>query len=192
MVPVNTGLLLAGGAGKGLTIEHACNLLALRRFEPAGAEQRIEDAALFAALSRNLSKNSRELRLETLRVQLGLFRELDYLPLSAGTSRSDMDIDTVKSHYSGPCRIMHKLYEYEQAVLGFETEKSKEATLRQVSVMLSTGLVPEPYVAAAYQMMVGSLWLKFAPGHQPAMGVLQQVFRLHPEKYLATHLDLLE
>ena len=191
-IPANTELLLASEDGKLLKIEHADNLLALKGFKSVEAEQRIQDVPLFNALSGNLSKNSRELRLETLRVQLGLFAELDYLTFDANHSRSDLDIETVRSHYSGPCPIMHKLYEYERSKLGFETEKSKDTVLRQVSVILSTGLVPEQYVLAVYHMMIGSLWLKFVPCHQSAMEVLQQVFRLNPDKFLAKHLDLLE
>ena len=96
MIPSNIGLLLSIKHEKIGKIDQAGNLCALRYFVASKAKTRIEDFVLLEALSRNLSKNSRELRLETLKVQLGLFEQLDYLEFNENNSRNKMDIDTVK------------------------------------------------------------------------------------------------
>ena len=96
MIPSNIGFLLSIKNENVDKIDQADNLCALKYFAASESKARFEDFALLDVLSRNLSKNSRELRLETLRVQLGLFKQLDYLEFNDNNSRNKMDIETVK------------------------------------------------------------------------------------------------
>ena len=116
--------------------------------------------------------NSRELRIQSLRILNDNFSTLDYLPFEQEKARSDLTNEIVQEHYSGPCLLLDKLRQYEALEVGFETMKSKETLLRSIQVMLSSGLVPEVYVLAAYSMMVGCLQIKFSPVHEAAMEVL--------------------
>ena len=171
-------------------------MLALRLFRPAASAKQSVDLgnnhALFLSLCGNLGKNSRELRIQSLRVLNEHFAALDYLPFDKEKARSDLTNETVEEYYSGPCPLLAKLSQYEELEVGFDTMKAKEALLRSIQVMLSSGLVPEVYVLAAYHMMVGCLQIKFSPVHEAAIEVLAQIFKLNPETYLGKHLSLVK
>lgn len=82
---------------------------------------------------------------------------MDYLPFEQDKARSDLTNEMVQEFYSGTCPLLEKLGQYEALEIGFDTMKSKESLLRSVCIMLSSGLVPEVYVLAAYHMMIGCL-----------------------------------
>ena len=82
-----------------------------------------------------------------------------------GTEKANVDQEQVKNFYSGECAILTKLREYESIKLAFETERTREQILRNIQVQISTGLVPDDYLDTVFNHMIGSLWLKYTPGH---------------------------
>lgn len=76
--------------------------------------------------------------------------------------------------------------------LAFETERPRETILRNIEVQVQTGLVPIVYLECLFNLMIGSLWLKFTPGYAPAMSLLQKIISLEPERFLGRFLRLLE
>lgn len=59
--------------------------------------------------------------------------------------------------------LLDFLWKIEEPEITFETEKIKGSNLRNVSVLIKTGLVPEHYMQAAYHFLVGCFWIKFIP-----------------------------
>lgn len=139
-------------------------------------------------MNRNLSQNSIELRKATLKVLNELFETEDYLVLD----EANVDQIQIKKFYSGSCKVLSKLLEYESIRLAFETERTRETILRNVEVQISTGLVPDLYLDTVYHLMIGSLWLKFTPGYAPAMSLLQKIVTLKPERFLGRFLSMLD
>ena len=87
---------------------------------------------MFISLCKNLSKNSRELRTNSLRVLQELFEKLEFMPFDPEKARSDLTNELVEEFYSGNCPLLEKLSQYEALEVGFETMKNKEAILRSV------------------------------------------------------------
>jgi hypothetical protein len=71
-------------------------------------------------------------------------------------------------------------------------EKTKNAILRKIAVVVGSGLLPEIYLDMVYNFCVGVLWLKFTLVYGSAISVLKELFRIYPQQYLKRHLDLLE
>ena len=86
---------------------------------------------LFLALNRNLSKNSTELRKATLKVLDSYFATELYLT-DADLAR--VDSDQVKKFYTGECKMLSKLLEYEHIKLAFETDRPRASILRNIEV----------------------------------------------------------
>ena len=55
------------------------------------------------------------------------------------------------------------MYEFEKTEVGFAHEKDKESKLRQIEVFIKRQIVPTTYLRAAFNFLVGCLWIKFSP-----------------------------
>lgn len=141
-------------------------------------------------LSQNLCKNSSELRLLSLQVHEMLFKPCEYL--KKPKQEESKDQETIDTYYTGECDLVTLLVQYEKLPLKLDTEKTKNSVVRKVQVMISSGFVPEFYLDLAYNFLVGCLWLRFLPLHEPAQHALSEVFRVNPEVYLARHIQLTE
>jgi hypothetical protein len=98
----------------------------------------------------------------------------------------------VNKFYTGECLILSKLLEYEGIKLAFETERPREQILRTIEVQITTCLVPEEYMDTVYHMMIGSLWLKYTPGHTPAMSLIQEIITQKSDVFMGRFLSLFE
>ena len=92
---------------------------------------------LLESLCLNLSKNSRALRISTLKV-MNFFDQQNF----ESSENSKIDSETIKQFYSGKCGILGLLLKAEELPLNFETEKVKANILRKVQIMLASELVP--------------------------------------------------
>ena len=144
-------------------------MLILRSFKATKKLRVSANSDLFLKLNTNLSKNSTALREATLDVLNELFFTEHFV---TSHEKATVDLDQARKFYSGECTILAKLLEYERIKLAFETERARETILRTILVQVATGLVPTAYLDTLFHMMIGSLWLKFTPGHQPAMLLL--------------------
>ena len=114
-----------------------------------------EHSKLFDALSGNLIKNSRTLRLLSLNL-LRRFRALHFL--AVGEEQSSEQYATTK-----PCNCFELMYQFEKTEISFMTEKNKQAQLEKLEVMTKFGVVPVDYHQALYNFFIGCLWIKFKP-----------------------------
>jgi hypothetical protein len=112
------------------------------------------------ALSLNLSKGSRALRLESLRVMC-LSTPLEFKK----ESKVNKDEATVAQYYTGHCNVITLLKECEEIEITVSASKEKVILLRKVSLMCSSGYVPREYLHAVYSYCIGCLWVKFTPLH---------------------------
>ena len=53
-----------------------------------------------------------------------------------------MNKETIKEHYTGLCKVLDLMLEYESHVPGFETERRMGNILKKVEVYVTSGLVP--------------------------------------------------
>jgi hypothetical protein len=88
-------------------------------------------------------------------------------------------LESANKHYKGECLLLDFIWKIEEPEITFETEKTKGLNLRNVSVLIKTGLVPQHYMQAAYHFLVGCLWIKFVPLLVPVFECLQEVFALN-------------
>lgn len=141
-----------------LTVANSQSLFILKHFIARGVKP-TSDADVQQALTLNLSKNSRELRIATLKV-LSMFEPEEYLTPQEGHK---YDLDTIKNFYTGPCQILGFMLKAEECQISLDTEKTKSNLLRRVSLMLQSDLVPSLYVTVCYRFAIGCFWVKFAP-----------------------------
>lgn len=57
-----------------------------------------------------------------------------------------LDLESATKHYRGPCPVLTHLLKMEQTAVNVEHEKQKGSCLRNVKVLVQTGLVPDLYL----------------------------------------------
>lgn len=129
---------------------------------------------LFAKLVANLSKNNRELRIATLKLLDRAFSEVPYDTYNPAVHTA-IDLESAK-RYSGPCPLIPLLLKFESAEVDITYEKIKGSSLRDVQVLLTTGLVPPEYIKTIYVFLVGCLWIKFLPIYEPTFACFTELF----------------
>ena len=134
---------------------------------------------LWGKLCNNLSTNSRQLRISTIKLMLKMFETADFIIYDQEEHGHLLDLDSANKHYKGECLMLDFLWKIEEPEITFETEKTKGSNLRNVSVLIKTGLLPEPYMQAAYHYLVGCMWIKFVPLLAHVFECLQEVFALN-------------
>jgi len=137
----------------------------------------------------NLSTNNRDLRIATLKL---IDRAFEEVPFEAYDPQLHTSIDLESSkRYTGPCPLLALLLRFENAEIDITSEKIKASSLRDVQVLLATGLVPTIYMKAIYHFLVGCLWIKFLPIQEPVFSCFAELFAHHKE-LLHDHIWLLE
>jgi hypothetical protein len=129
------------------------------------------------AISSNLIKNSREVRLVSLR----LLQQFEPLDFEKG--------DDISETFQGPCLALPLLHDFERTAIGFEFEKNKELQLRRLDVIIKSGVMPSPYHDIVYNFLIGSLWIKFAPIQEPVHDCLAAI--LKSEKLVKRHAEIM-
>jgi hypothetical protein len=87
------------------------------------------------AISSNLMKNSRQVRLVSLKLLLQ-FEPLDFL------TSADPEVE-ISSTFTGPCIALPLLFEFEKTAINFEFEKNKELQLRRLEVIIKSTVMPK-------------------------------------------------
>ena len=118
---------------------------------------------LVSKLVENLAKNHRQLRLVTLRLIEHAFESLSFVDYDPEKHGHLCDLESATKNYRGPCPVISHLLKMESTAINIEHEKQKASCLRNVKVLIETGLVPELYLKATYFFLVGCLWIKFLP-----------------------------
>jgi len=91
-----------------------------------------EHQSTFNAVVNNLSKNSRGLRIASLKILTEHFETMSF----KGSSEVDKDQSIVNQFYTGDCNLLGLLRECEEAPISMDTEKIKNSTLRRVQLMV--------------------------------------------------------
>jgi len=55
------------------------------------------------------------------------------------------------------------MLQFEQVNISFETEKTKILLIKKIETILESGLVPDIYVEAGFNFLIGAFWIKFTP-----------------------------
>jgi hypothetical protein len=145
---------------------------------------------LAEALSSNLCKNSRELRLETLQVLLRF--ELLHFEKPQDPEAEISELYTNEK----PCEIIQLMWDFERTTIGFKYEKDKENQLQRLEVMLQSGLVPQKYLELAYNFLIGCLWIKFTPIQETVQACIAAIIKAtageQREFFVLKHIKLLK
>ena len=73
------------------------------------------------------------------------FALVDFVEYDPDTHTS-IDLDSATKFYTGECLILDFVWKVEEPDVSFETEKLKASNLRNIAVLIKTGLVPPEYV----------------------------------------------
>jgi hypothetical protein len=65
-------------------------------------------------------------------VTLQILNKFELLNFLIPSDDTQLDVDTIKQHYTGKCNILTYLMKAEEYEISMETEKSKANTLRKV------------------------------------------------------------
>lgn len=151
---------------------------------------RIGDCSELAnALVENLGRNTRQLRITTLKLIEKAFEAESYKEYEPEV-HTNIDLETSKN-YIGPCPVFSLLLKFEKDEININSEKLKGSCLRNIMVLVQTGLVPDTYMEAIYTFLVGCLWIKFVPLQEPIIDLFKEVFAVNKE-FLGRHISLFE